>query len=206
MKKIIALVLLLLASAARAADCPQPSGFAFAVQFKGFPEYSEEPIVMLQSQPHAYIQENIVHPELENAFAFGSWYQGTSCANGFMYMDPYSNQGGVLFPSGSKYEKYQLRWSLLCADIKECNTYPYTFDIRDLTWAGRALEVHDPATGDVIPNQTFFFNEKGKGEGPATLHVAEIILLPNGDRVQGVRMELPGHREVLISVTEQTCP
>lgn len=188
-----------------AIDCPSATGYCFAVQFKGFPEYSEDPIVFLEGVPGVagYNQEDIVHPELENAFASVSWSGNSSCHNSFTYMDPYSDYGGVLFPPGSKYEKFSLSWNLLCADIKPCNQIPWFFDIRELYWGGKELAIHD-SLGNVIPNQAFSLHERGKG--PATLHVAEVLEDSTGMVVRGVRLELPGKKEVLISVTSQTCP
>lgn len=185
------------------AQCPQPSGYCFAVQFIGFNEYDVQPLVYLRGGPAGYESQEIEHPELQEAYASVSWSPGNTCTNSFTYMDPYSDYGGVLFPPGSKYEKFQLKWNLLCADIKGCSTNPYFFDIRELEWGGRPVTL-DHNGGGIIPNQTFTFNEHG--QGPATLHVAEIVQLPNGVEVRGVRMELPGKRQVIISVTRQECP
>lgn len=194
-----------LAVSPAAAECVAPSGYCFAVQFIGFQEYSEEPILFLEgvSGQQGYNQANIEHPELQNAFASVSWSSNSGCTNSFTYMDPYSDLGGVLFPPGSKYEKFSLTWDLLCADIKGCSSDEYFFDIRNLRWGGRELSILD-STGAVIQGQEFSFNEKG--HGPATLHVAEVVPFPGGEIVRGVRMELPGKKSVVISVTEQRCP
>lgn len=191
--------------AAAATECAHPSGYCFAVQFIGFPEYSEEPLLYLKgvSGQAAYAESTLEHPELRDAFSSVSWSPGTTCTNSYTYMDPYSDRGGVLFPPGSKYEKFQLSWNLLCADIKGCSHDEYFFDIRELRWGGRLLAIHD-STGAVIQGQEFSFNEKG--HGPATLYVAEVVPFPGGDMVRGVRMELPGKKSVLISVTSQVCP
>lgn len=189
-----------------AVNCAHPRGYAFAIQFVGFPEYSEEQHLFIYGAPGVFAsaEREIVHPELRGAYAFGSWSPGTTCTNSFMYLDPYSATGGMLFPPGSKYEKFQLTWDLLCADIK-CSANPYFFDIRNLVWAGVTLPVHDQ-NGDVIPNQSYTYNNHGKGGGPAQLYVAEIENMLEGDLVRGVRMELPGKKTVLISVTAQGCP
>jgi len=173
-------------------QCPVV-GECVIARFRGFPEFPDRDLkVLVGSAEGGRDGGQVTDPEYRADTALNWSVVSPECINAYSYAYP-----GMLFPPGSKFDDYQLCWELLCGDAFSCTQPDYTFNIDRLEWHGQKLEVYD-ANGNVIPGLRF----RHKG---GTLTIGEVIETPTGRQVTAAHLELPGHREVWLSLVAQDC-
>lgn len=156
---------------------PCEAGTAYLVRFHGFPDIPDHIVGMYP------FDQNVPVSDPEFTFAGGVAKFGGLDGESYTY-GPF-----VLFPAGSKYDRYQLTGFILCADLAPGTPVPVHFQTDGkLAWHGVPIPVFDDQ----------HWGYQAPRWNGATLTVTEV--LPG--EVSGAHLELPGKREVWISHVE----
>lgn len=194
MKWLLAWMLVASVAQAQTLDLPcQPRGEVLLARFRGFPDIPDHDVFFHSGGEESFelADSSITDAELISPTAQVEWLVGFQCVSAYTYQYP-----GILFPDGSKYDRFQLRWGRLCADLAGCGAFPFTFPNDNLyfVWHGEQLPILDTTRN---------FSTKWHG---ATLTIYEVISRHRYAEINGVHMELPGQGEVWLSRVVQECP
>lgn len=99
----------------------------------------------------------------------------------------------VLFPAGSKYERYQVRWTIICGDYAPATAIPFKFDDGTHVEWGTDIVIDQANPNHVYPQQPVSVKWRG-----ATLTLNSV----DAHELNGLKVQVPGGGVVRVAHVE----